>query len=189
MKTIEQKAKAYDEALEKARKLYEKGTITESIGYIFPELEKSEDEKIRKSLLKEFIHLQGKDYKFAGLKGEEIIAWLIKQGNKLQGKSAFEAIQEEKVDNSNKIKSKFKVSDWIVFNNGNVKRITSVGTHGYTFDDGDYLLYDECDKIAHLWSIEDAKDGDVLSNGRMVVIFKEFEEPSYTLLNDLKKLK
>lgn len=79
--TIESKAKAYDEALGKAKKLYEKGTITESIGYIFPELEKSENERVRKALLNEFIHLQSKGYKFAGLEGEEIIAWLVKQGS------------------------------------------------------------------------------------------------------------
>ena len=61
-----------------------------------------------------------------------------------------------------KFKPEFKVGDWVVFDNGNIEHITSVGTHGYTFDDGDYLLHDECDKIAHLWSIQDAKDGDVL---------------------------
>ena len=37
--------KAYKEALERARKLYEKGTITESLNYIFPELKESEDER------------------------------------------------------------------------------------------------------------------------------------------------
>ena len=36
--------KAYKEALERAKKLYEKGTITESIGYIFPELKEERDE-------------------------------------------------------------------------------------------------------------------------------------------------
>ena len=39
--------KKYNEALERARKLYEQGTITESLCYIFPELKESEDEKIR----------------------------------------------------------------------------------------------------------------------------------------------
>ena len=45
-----------------------------------PDLKESEEEKIRKVLLNEFIHLQSKGYKFAGLEGEEIIAWLEKQG-------------------------------------------------------------------------------------------------------------
>lgn len=30
--------KAYKEALERARRLYEQGTITESLSYVFPEL-------------------------------------------------------------------------------------------------------------------------------------------------------
>lgn len=34
----------YKEALERAKRLYEKGTITESLGYIFPELKESEDD-------------------------------------------------------------------------------------------------------------------------------------------------
>lgn len=49
--TIEQKAQRYDEALKRAKKLYEQGTITESLSYVFPELKESEDERIRKELL------------------------------------------------------------------------------------------------------------------------------------------
>lgn len=49
--TIEQKAKCYDDALKMAKKLYEQGTITESLAYIFPELAESEDEKIRKGII------------------------------------------------------------------------------------------------------------------------------------------
>lgn len=86
--------------------------------------------------------------------------------------------KEEKVDNQKCVKSvddikpKFKVGDWIVFDNGNVEHIISVGTHGYTFDDGDYLLHDKCDKDAHLWTtIQDAKDGDVLTSGNFIFIF------------------
>jgi len=146
MKTIEEKAKAYDEALEKAKKLYEKGTITESIGYIFPELEKSEDEKIRKELIEHIKANKWADYVlFQKFSPDDVIAWLEKQGgqkpvisddalregivhfgitqyqidnwlkkyidvekhdNKPQGKSALEAIEEEKkVDNANKVAS------------------------------------------------------------------------------------
>jgi len=39
----------------------------------------SEDERVRKALLSEFISLQSKGYKFAGLEGEDIINWLEKQ--------------------------------------------------------------------------------------------------------------
>lgn len=87
--------------------------------------------------------------------------------------------KEEKVDNQKCVKSvydvepKFKAGDWIVFTNGNVERIISVGTYGYTFDDGDYLLHDKCDKDAHLWNIQDAKNGDVLANDHHILILKE----------------
>ena len=41
----------YKEALERARKLYEQGTITESLSHVFPELKESEDENVRKSII------------------------------------------------------------------------------------------------------------------------------------------
>ena len=77
MKTIEQKALAYDEALEKAKRLYEKGTITESLCHIFPELCESEDERVRKAILElvkqssEILDKQNQN---------NMINWLEKQG-------------------------------------------------------------------------------------------------------------
>lgn len=44
---------------------------------------------------------------------ENAVAWFEKQTDKPQGKLALEAIQEEMVDNANKIEPKFKVGDWI----------------------------------------------------------------------------
>lgn len=61
----------YKEALERAKKLYEQGTITESLNYIFPELEESEDERIRKELIK-FVKVNIPDE-------ERYIVWLEKQ--------------------------------------------------------------------------------------------------------------
>lgn len=54
MKTIEEKARAYDEALERGRKLKKTCDSTAVIGwceYLFPELKENEDEKIRKELI------------------------------------------------------------------------------------------------------------------------------------------
>ena len=52
MKTIEQKAKAYDEALIRGSRLWESDMITrENYEYIFPEVEESEDERIRKEII------------------------------------------------------------------------------------------------------------------------------------------
>lgn len=80
----------YKKALERAKKLYEQGTITESLGYVFPELTESEDERIRKGLIENFKWFCG-DYpettkwgKDDNLLVKDIIAWLEKQSNKKQ---------------------------------------------------------------------------------------------------------
>lgn len=173
--TTEQKAKRYDEVIEKLRSLLDDYDtvstlidIKEELENIFPELAETDDERIRR-VIRGWIYTRPASFFDNGISKEVMLAWLEKQGDKPQGKSALEAIKEEKVDNQNCVKSvdgvkpKFKVGDWVVFDNGNVEHITSVGTHGYTFDDGDYLLHDKCDKDAHLWTtIQDAKDGDVL---------------------------
>lgn len=85
MKTIEEKAEAYNRALEKAQSALNDGTINSTtIAYlqdIFPELKESENEKIRKALL-EMVHYTPdveceKIYK---INKEKCIAWLEKQG-------------------------------------------------------------------------------------------------------------
>lgn len=81
MKTIEQKAKAYDEALKKLRTMrdawnnletdYSPKDVVHDIEYYFPELKENENERIRKELL-DMCKTLGKS---------EWIAWLEKQGN------------------------------------------------------------------------------------------------------------
>ena len=51
--TTEEKAKAYDEALERAKK-FEGKYGGGYAGYIFPELAESEDERIRRTLVEYF---------------------------------------------------------------------------------------------------------------------------------------
>ena len=84
-------------------------------------------------------------------------------------KSAMEAIKEENVDNANKAEPKFKIGDWIT--NGHC-------TCQITFIDSRYWYSKSCvlgdiasiDKTFHLWSINDAKDGDVLVGSKDGVI-------------------
>lgn len=107
MKTIEQKALAYDEAIKKIKYVMEHGVQPvlnkEDLQGIFPELKESEDERIREEIIAT-IHL----YYGEPLEDEakEMISWLEKQGKKTQGKSALEAANEEKIDNSNKVEPK-----------------------------------------------------------------------------------
>ena len=73
--------KRYNEALERAKKLYGQGIITESLGFVFPELKESEDERIRKAIHIYLDWLDGrKDYAPKGIYSiKDMIAWLEKQ--------------------------------------------------------------------------------------------------------------
>ena len=84
--TQEEKAKAYDEALERAKNLQKDAIDMEEYirakqcEIIFPEL-KSEDERVRKWLLGFVQGLpdEGLDFHFYNLNKEQVIAWLEKQ--------------------------------------------------------------------------------------------------------------
>ena len=80
--SIEEKAKRYDEAIERAESIYNETAIPSATTkgictYIFPELKESEDERIRGNIIAT-IHL----YYGEPLEDEakEMIAWLEKQG-------------------------------------------------------------------------------------------------------------
>ena len=149
MKTIEEKAKAYDEALERARALnngkdvdVESGTTT--CEYIFPELKEDEAERIRKNCI-HFLELQ-KQHHAATFEIEECIAWLKKQG-------------EKKSDNE--IKPKFKIGDFIV-SDYCMGKVIALTDDAYLLDTGQGIPF-SCKHDAHIWTIQDAKDGDILS--------------------------
>jgi len=79
--TIEQKAKAYDEAIKLAKDSYNypsyPGFIRADV--VFPELKESEDEKIRKAII-EFFELQDDNTTYSLVPKKDIITWLEKQG-------------------------------------------------------------------------------------------------------------
>jgi len=80
--TIEQKAKAYDDAIRIAQELYNNPNSS-NIGKwyvctVFPELQESEDEKVRESLL-EYLHTLPNHYSHSGVCAPEWIAWIEKQ--------------------------------------------------------------------------------------------------------------
>ena len=86
--TQEEKVRAYDEALEKAKSMIDdlrKGEdilAVSNLESMFPELKESEDERIRKSILNYFTKCWGncKD-DVCGIHVEDAITWLEKQGN------------------------------------------------------------------------------------------------------------
>ena len=89
---------------------------------------------------------------------------LEKQGNKPQGKSTLETVKDEKVDNADKVKPKFDVDDWItdgeyVWKIGYIEDDMYIERRG-TISGGGTIK--SIDKRYHLWTIADAKAGDVL---------------------------
>ena len=86
--TQEEKAKAYDDALERASKLRVQNpfdTVSQMMEHIFPELAESEDERIRTFLHHTFTAQYLSEDKLSTWHGEpvvNILSWLEKQGNK-----------------------------------------------------------------------------------------------------------
>ncbi len=190
--TIEEKAKAYDKALEIAKKNYDvaqdlcngsqigvecfKNTLTN----IFPELGESKDEKIRKALIALLkFGLEDGSAVAPGFNEtkEQALAWLEKQGEQKPVVIDFKAsdwyvskvdgqIHDMTYNPTDMVEPKFKVGDWIVKENivYHIDKISGVYLTLSTLN-GTALVYHtnvlDNDKI-HLWTIQDAKDGDVL---------------------------
>ena len=95
--SIEQKAQAYNEALERAKKVHKYSSDLAEIKRmeeIFPELAQSEDEKIKKYLIS-FIKLES-GVNLPPDDAGKILAWLEKQGQK----SAWTEADDEKLENT-----------------------------------------------------------------------------------------
>lgn len=77
MKTIEEKAKAYDEALKRAKQKIDAGFLTEDdLSYIFPQLCESESERIIKTLQE---YVKNRNWPLNGPTQDKMLAWLEKQ--------------------------------------------------------------------------------------------------------------
>jgi hypothetical protein len=222
-RSIEGKAKAYDEALERA-KIFKKHLLeindigyANEMDYIFPELKENEDEKIRKEIIA-FLHSKNgymtpnEDWDFHN----RWIAWLEKQGEQkqdpcehcdnvmlnchnfpcikkrayTQGKSVLEVIKEDgentysETDGYKLVGPKFKVGDWVVNKFGDVWHIDSFDGKNYQVSDGkgnyNYFPISRQDKMRY-WTIEDAKDGDVLCcESGWTCIFKALDNHTNT---------
>lgn len=145
--------KKYKETLEKAKAFLKRwecveeansSLVLEEVKNIFPELKELEDEKIRKALI-EYFGEQCYMSDWNGVYGYQVLAWLEKQG---------------KQNPANKVEPKFKVGDWIVDKSGFVLQVLDFSRGIYICD---YSCFStSCESNYHLWTIADAKDGDVL---------------------------
>ena len=189
--TQEQKAKAYDNALERARKLKEdpQGVFYEYspkegdtiCDYIFPELngEENEEERIRKEIITHCRNTRCVTEESA----ERIakwIAWLEKQG-------------EQKT--ADEVEPKFHKGEWIT-NGDYTWKIVEVKPLYYILQsqDGNIIVDDtisHADEHFHSFTIKDAKEGDVLTykndNIEWILIYKDIITESCDVPHDVLK--
>ena len=89
----------YKDALRRAKKLYGQGTITECLGWVFPELE-DENERMKKAIM----HVLYENYTDAAVIGgveiAEIATWLEKQGHMLDPDKVIEWLKTNVYDDS-----------------------------------------------------------------------------------------
>lgn len=153
--TEKEKIKAYDEAIERAKKELDACGLQDcdaarQIFRLFPELKESEDEwveKIRKDIISYLKHRQIKSIMESGAT-ERWITYLEKQGQR-------------------KTEPKFKTGDWCIDNeDGTIFQIVKVldSIYVYRTNEGKeyYCTHCSLENDARLWTIADAKDGDVL---------------------------
>jgi len=164
----------YDEAFGRAKALYAKGAPDSlHLEEMFPELKESEDEMVRKKVIEVLkLNIDGAESQMRASRGinrtfevyacNKVISLLEKQG------------EHTPADN----KPKFKVGDWIVTPNNETKQIEKVTFGNYYFTDKTLYNIIDTDNNGHLWTIEDAKDGDVLCYRNDIFLVK-----SYVLFN------
>ena len=142
--TEKEKAKAYDEAIERAKKSYG-NEITEEI---FPELKEGDDEKIIRWIIDNIRYninnepLNNSEYK---KKAEKAIAWLKKQGK----------------NSTDKAKPRFKVGDWVIYiKSKSIYQIEKKENYEYTLRyilGGSLCLPFSNEELIRKWTIQDAK--------------------------------
>lgn len=161
--SIEEKVKAYDEAIAHAKKLLKiignatlgNLVLKNEFERMFPELKESEGERMMNIITKALCtNAAQEEIEKYGINAIDCVAWLEKQG-------------EQKP--ADKVEPKFKVGDWVVNKAGDINQIVKVSEDGFTRDD-DLYINDSWAVNYHLWTIQDAKKGDVLVNDKIIII-------------------
>ena len=204
--------KKYKEALNWMKDVYPtlEGAAKEDAEHYFPELKENEDERIRKDIISclkySGIEPDRPINPHVTTIKRDAIAWLEKQGKNNMGIS--EATKQKLEDNLNKaleketpescneflegqgeqkpadkVEHKFKVGDWIT-NGIDVYKIKNIDLNeiNYTFENGSLSDIILIDNTCHLWTIDDAKDGDVLvwDDSRCIALFKNvYDEDNF----------
>lgn len=113
---------------------------------------------------------------FETLPKEELASSLSFYLNVVQNNGTYKAEEKQgEKKPTDRVEPKFKVGDWVV-RNGETLQISGIdtmldGTFHYWFTKGTWLSSKKMEN-AILWTIQDAKDGDVLATGDWVFIFE-----------------
>ena len=148
-------------------------SVRTALETLIPEIkEEAEDERIRKELI-EHCKNQAKPYIDTGNECPQIqswIAWLEKQGDQ---------------KSTNNVEPRFHKGQWIACRGLNTAFIVNIDNDRYEveFIDGSkgFPHIDYVDRFFHLWTIQDAKDGDIIyikryrTNDEWLLIFKKIE--------------
>lgn len=188
---MENYEKKYKEALGRANAKIEtynhlgNTSAVKSICEIFPELKESEDDRIKTNIIRLLRFVRDTYHQYYD-ECNEAIAWLEKQRKEwnaddlLKRNQIMDILQEynrteliawleKQGEQKPADKPKFNVDDWIVRELDNTchqikKCILNVtnNKYGYDLTSGGYISSQDAN-FYHLWTIKDAKDGDVLS--------------------------
>lgn len=170
--SIQEKARSYDEAVEKLRNAFYdnnsrmceeyRNAVLKTIEPIFPELAESEDEKIRKEMI-EVIRKEAKEFpsSITASKADSWFAYLEKQGEQ-------NAVKRNTMP-------KFNIGTWVVFNgnHSSVYRVEKIEGLRYYLRHylGGTLSVHFDNLLLRPWTIQDAKDGDILATDNGVFIY------------------
>jgi len=156
-------------AINVVKQMVADGQISQDVAEnYFPELKESEGERMWK-LIKKYAHSNISDMALNAdhITREQLESWLEKQS---------------KQNLTNKIKPKFHEGEWVVNRFGDAWHIDSFDSKNYQVSNEDNYCYFPIKKQneMHLWTIQDAKDGDVLftssTASHETFIFKNIDE-------------
>lgn len=136
---------------------------TEALETLIPELKKSEDERMKELIIATINLYYGEPLEE---EAKQMIAWLERKG-------------------SNNVKPKFKVGDFIVYEStSSIYQIKdcleNISNHKYEYKltNCGFIDSDEINHY-HLWTIQNAKDGDILVHKDKPFIFKGLVDTNY----------
>lgn len=196
--STEEKAKRYAEVLAMAKEYvtFIPDDVANYMFNMFPELKESTDEGIRESIagflktissLKDGQTVSNEDFDTKVIL--EWVAWLKKQGKQSNEEPQVYETRDGEVITYSESKGykvaepKFKFGDWIILTAGELSVTlqiinVDINRERYWFNDGSYLPFAD-EECMHLWTINDAKAGDVLYySDDTIVIFKYFHDDS-----------